>query len=627
MKQDEKHRGFRPRPIQPAEITREVSIADVQWNRKGEGLVWLETGPKGQGLLAQHRPGFELQDLTLGLNVKAGLGYGGGDFGLGNESVFFVADGRIYRKSLKAGRFRVLTPPWGDIAAPTPDPAERSLLYVHSFEGRDVLAFLSLERSGWPIPLVSGADFYMQPTWSPDGKQLAWVCWNHPNMPWDGTALQVADIDVSSGVPILSRQRTVAGDPEGSEAVFQPSFSPDGKLLSFVSDRSGWMNLQVVSSRDFSPVASFDEEAEHARPAWLQGMRTYGWNPSGRSLYVIRSHRGIDTLVQTDLEHGIRPHSDEELAGFTSLEQISVSEEGILLIASSTNRAPALLWRKSDHTVSVLRHTRPRLLEDGYFQEPKPLQIPVEGGCCHGFFYRPSHPGRSFAEPFPLIVKVHGGPTACSDTSFDLENQFFTSRGWAVFALNHRGSSGFGKKYLTSLYGGWGETEVEDVGAAADYLADRKLADPKRLVIMGGSAGGFTALHSLIRYPGRFRAAVCRYPVADLTALTRQTHKFERNYLDRLIGPLPEAADEYRERSPLLQASRIKDPVAVFQGAQDQVVARSQVEQLVRELNRQQVPHLYHVFEDEGHGWKRPETIRVYFSKVEEFLSRYVPGV
>lgn len=624
MQRDQRNSGLRPRPIQPAEVTREVSIPDVQWDRKGENLVWLETGPKGQGLLAQHRPGFELQDLTLGLNVKAGLGYGGGDFAVGDDSVFFVSDGRIYRKSLKAGRFSALTPPWGDVAAPASDPADRSLLYIHSFEGRDVLAFLSLERSAWPIPLISGADFYMQPTWSPDGKRLAWVCWNHPNMPWDGAAVQVADIDVSGEAPILSNQRTVAGDPDGSEAVFQPAFSPDGKYLSFVSDRSGWMNLQVISSRDFSPVASFNEEAEHARPAWLQGMRSYGWDPGGRSLYVIRSHRGIDSLFEADLKLGIRPIPEEALSGFTSLEQISVSKGGILLIASATNRAPAILWRKPDQAVSVLRHTRPRILEDEYFHEPEALQIPITEGCCHGFLHRPRLPGRRFSEPFPLIVKVHGGPTACSDASFDLENQFFTSRGFAVFALNHRGSSGFGKKYLTSLYGGWGEKDVDDVGAAVDFLVDRKLADPKRLVMMGGSAGGFTALHALIRFPGRFRAAVCRYPVADLTALTRQTHKFERHYLDRLIGVLSDSAEEYRRRSPLWLASKIQDPVAIFQGAQDRVVPRPQVDRLVRELERQGVPHLYHVFEEEGHGWKRPETVRVYFRKVEEFLARYV---
>jgi dipeptidyl aminopeptidase/acylaminoacyl peptidase len=256
----------------------------------------------------------------------------------------------------------------------------------------------------------------------------------------------------------------------------------------------------------------------------------------------------------------------------------------------------------------------------------RPVSWPTAGGAvAHGLLYLPAGytPGQPGPRP-PAIVRIHGGPTDQATACYSASTQFFTTRGYAVLEVNYRGSTGYGRGYMLALRERWGICDVEDAVSAARYLADAGVADPGRLVIYGGSAGGYTVLESLCRAPGTFRAGICLYGVSNLFALAADTHKFEQRYLDLLVGPLPETAERYRERSPIFHADMIRDPVAIFQGAEDTVVPPAQAEEIVAALRRGGVPHIYQLYPGEGHGWRRPETIEAFYTAVDAFLRQHV---
>ena len=468
------------------------------------------------------------RDLVAGRSVRARVGYGGGDFSVAGDQVFFVSEGRIFRHGLEETESVAVTPPWGQASSSAVSPDGRRLVYVHSAEGVDCLGLASSDGSGWPVQIASGRDFYMQPAWHPDGRRIAWIAWDHPNMPWDGSGLYLGEVGPGSSAAGAPYPVLLAGDPAGSVAVFQPAFSPDGRYLSFVTDREGWFNLWLHDLEEGSLQPLVQDRAEYAGPAWIQGLRTHAWTPSGDAVYAIRLDRGLATLVRVGLEE---------------------------------------------------KRSRP------------------VGGALSCY-------------------------TALGQYRFEIP--FLTSRGFAVLDLNYRGSSGYGRGHRDALKGRWGVADVEDTRFAAEFLVSSGRADPDRLVVLGGSAGGLTVLLSLIRHPGLFRAGVCLYGVSDLLALARETHKFEAHYLDSLVGVLPRDEALYRERSPLGQAGSIRDPVALFQGEDDKVVPPSQSDRIAEALAVQGIPHIYHRFPGEGHGWKKSRTIETYLEALRDFLAEHV---
>jgi dipeptidyl aminopeptidase/acylaminoacyl peptidase len=248
----------------------------------------------------------------------------------------------------------------------------------------------------------------------------------------------------------------------------------------------------------------------------------------------------------------------------------------------------------------------------------------MDGEQVHGLFFPPHNPAFEGSGVPPLIVTIHGGPTSQVKANFNPRAQFFATRGYAVLEVNYRGSTGYGRPYWEALNGMWGVYDVEDAVSGVRHLADQGLVDGSRAVIMGGSAGGFTVLQALVDHPGFFTAAVCLYGVSNQFTLAAETHKFEARYSDKLLGPLPEAADLYRQRSPIFHADRIQDPVIVFQGEDDQVVPRAQSDEIVASLERRGVPHEYHLYPGEGHGFRKTETIEHYYNAVDRFLKQYV---
>ncbi|HEY8497904.1 MAG TPA: prolyl oligopeptidase family serine peptidase [Limnochordales bacterium] len=633
--------GMWPSPLTPARVAAAVRLTDVAWEPSGRSLVWHEER-SGQGVVVAvepDEPASAMRDVTAGQSVRARVGYGGGDFAVGPGVVYFVGDGgRIYRQPLSRGTARPITPGFGAAASPAPSPDGRWVVYVHSYERRDVLAVADAEGRGWPQVLVEGDDFYMQPAWHPSGRLLAFVSWRHPHMPWDSSVLWLAHLELPEpgrgGLPRVVRLEAVAGGDGVS--VFQPAFSPDGRWLAYVSDEGGWGNVHLYDLAERRGAPLLAEPAEHGRPAWRQGMRTLAWSPDGRRLFYLRSREGFTQLWACDVESRqagrVGGPEGGPLAPYTALEQIAVSpaDGRVALLASS----PSLPWRvltlepgagAGALKAAVWRRSEPEELPESFFSRPEPRRWPTSGGAeAFGLYYPPSHPDFQGSGPPPLIVRVHGGPTSQAEAEWSPGVAFFTSRGYAVLEVNYRGSTGYGRAYRDALKGQWGVYDVEDAVSGARAMVEAGLADPQRLVIMGGSAGGYTVLRALVTHPGFFKAAVCLYGVSNLFTLAAETHKFEERYLDSLVGPLPEAAARYRERSPALFAERIQDPIAIFQGEEDQVVPKNQSDAVVEVLRRRGVPHEYHVYPGEGHGWRRRETVEAFYRAVESFLLRHV---
>jgi len=619
--------GLWDSPIQPQSLAQGLRLSDVAWDSDGETLVWLE-GRSDRGVLVCARAGEAPRDLTPELSVRARVGYGGGDFTVAGGHVYFVAStGRLYRQPLEPGPAVPLTPEFGQAASPAVSPDGRWLLFVHHYEGADGLAVVDVAGQGWPQKLVFGDDFYMQPCWHPDGDRIAWISWNHPHMPWDGTTLKLATLRTGgSELPTARDIQTLAGGED--VAIFQPEFSPDGRYLAYVSDETGWGNLYLYDLVDGSHQALTADEAEIGGPAWAQGLRTYGFSPDGGMLYYLRSRAGVRRLWAYSLPEGkaqVLPAQET----YTWLEQIAVSprRETLALIASSaTMPSRAITWHAvGQEPVRVWRRSAAENVPPQDLSTPQSLSWKAPDGTeVHGLYYPPhSNAFESTGLP-PAIVLIHGGPTAQSTASYDAQAQFFATRGYAVLRVNYRGSTGYGKAYMAALRGNWGVYDVEDAVGGARHLSKTGLADPDKLVIMGGSAGGYTVLQGLVTHPGFFKAGVCLYGVSNLFTLAADTHKFEERYLDSMVGPLPEASARYRERSPIFFADQIVDPVGVFQGEIDRVVPKAQSDEIVASLRARGVPHVYHVYEGEGHGWRKSETVEDFYQRVEGFLRQYV---
>jgi dipeptidyl aminopeptidase/acylaminoacyl peptidase len=626
--------GMWSSPISPARLAGSGNIADLAWAMDGS-LVWLERRSGRDVIVVQPADGQAPRDLNAEFAARGQVGYGGGAFTVAGDQVIFIeaASGRLYCQSLQGGLPQALTPTFGGAASPVVSPDGRWILFVHTYEDQDCLAIVDQEGRFWPQRLAFGADFYMQPAWHPDGNQVAWIEWNHPDMPWDSTRLQMASLERGrDGLPTLAETQTVAGGEE--IAVFQPQFSPDGRFLVYASDRSGWWQLYSYDLLQGEHRQLTDVPAEHALPAWIQGMRTFDLTPDGRHVVFLRNQGGWISLWQASLEkegEETRLPLEEQ---YTHFMQPRISPDGkrVALVASGST-VPARLISvplleaqlQPIAAARVLRRTSSEELPKSVYSSPQRVEwTGLDGGAVYGLFYPPASPLFESSGKPPLIVMVHGGPTDQNFASFDLEVQFFTSRGYAVLLPNFRGSSGYGRAYRNALRGNWGIYDVQDSVSGAGALADQGRVDGGRMVIMGGSAGGYAVLKILEDYPGLFKAGVCRYAVADQFQFILETHKFEAHYNDRLLGPLPEAASLYRERSPILFAGRIQTPLAVFQGEDDRVVPRRQADELVKVLQRQGVPYVYHVYPGEGHGFRKPDTIQHYYQTVEAFLRQYV---
>ena len=632
--------GLWPSPITPQLLGQAVRLENPQFDRDGRTLLWLE-GRSDRGALVAQTGSEARQDLTEEQSVRGTVGYGGGEYTVGRGLVIFAErGGRLYARSLGAGQPSPITPPFGFCASPALSPDGRWVCYVFSDGKLDLLALVDTNGQQWPYQLARGADFYMQPAWHPSGKQLAWVEWNHPNMPWDGTRLMLAAL--SGDPPRLEQPKLVAGGP--NLPVCQPLFSPDGRYLSFIVANGEWEDLTLLDLQSGALRTLVHGDGFHlCDSAWVQGMRWHGWSFDSRQMYYLRNAGGLASLWSADLESGRSIQIDT--ASYTWLTGLSVSPVADeLAFWASAPSIPGRIVRVETQNLAsqtnpdqitgagnlaslqhIVARSSGESLSPDYLPAPRPItwQAP-DGTPVHGLYYPPANPNFTASGLPPAILHIHGGPTSHTAVTYSAEAAYFTSRGYAWLYVNYRGSSGYGRRYRDALRQRWGEVDVEDVAGGAQALAELGLADPGRLVIRGGSAGGYTVLNALIRYPGRFKAGVCEYGVSNLFTLAMDTHKFELRYLDSMVGPLPEASVRYHAWSPIYHAGLIRDPLAIFQGKEDKVVPPAQSEEIVAALRQNGVPHIYKLYDGEGHGFRKRETIIDYLQETERFLRQYV---
>ncbi len=605
-------------PITPDLIAAAIRLSDVKWDSDGRTLVWLE-GRSGQGVLVAQPQGEASYEISGDLNVHGGVGYGGGEFTIRNGLVIFAAkDGRLYRRVLGKGFPEAITPAFGSAAAPVLSPDNEFVVFVHTYEGRDVLAMVDADGKLWPRKLVHGADFYMQPVWHPSGQSLAWVEWDHPNMPWDGTRLMFAELD--GKIPQIMSAVQLAGGPE--TPILQPAFSPDGKYLSYVQNKGEWDQLILHNLKNGQEKILVNNSAL-LKPAWVQGVEVHAWTSDSQSIMFLEEKSGMTTLHKVEI--GSEKVTQVNLDEYTLLSQPSISAtDRVALLANS----PAVSTRViSASGPEILIHQRSTAESIPSGDLPQPYEIEwtsKDGKTVYGIYSPPASSRYEGIGMPPAIILIHGGPTSAERIGYDLDAAFFTSRGYGFLEVNYRGSTGYGRTYRNALRGNWGKLDVFDAAGGAHALVDKGLVDPNRLVIKGGSAGGFTVLNALIHFPGLFKAGLCSYGVSNLFTLAMDTHKFEERYTDSLVGPLPEAAEKYREWSPIFHADKIKDPIAIFQGEDDRVVPPNQSESIVEALKANGVPYEYHLYPGEGHGFRKSETLRDYYAAIERFLLQYV---
>ncbi|WP_198950278.1 prolyl oligopeptidase family serine peptidase [Kineosporia sp. A_224] len=637
------------------------AVAGVTW--------WSESRPAEGGRIALLRRDADstvTEVLPAGVNARTRVHeYGGGawwvDAGARAGTVFFTswADQRLYR----------VDPPGADGVHPAPVPVTPEPLTQQGFRWTDgrltpdgALVVCVRERhedaAGAPLAeavnevvalpadgsaaddaaqvavLAGGHDFVAAPRVSPDGGHVAWVAWDHPSMPWDATVLRLGTLDRSGPLPALTDVRTLAGaglGEPGEQSLMEPDWTPDGRLLVVSDARGGWWNLHSVDLATGALTPLHADDHEVGGPAWVFGNAHHASTPDG-SVWLAYGEDGGVTLRRVGPDGSGQDHHVSPWVGLGSLR---ADGDRLVAVAGFADRGTEVveigLSRSGTGEVSPVERgalvtAQGVRLPEGAVSHARHVSFPSRGGrTAHAWFYPPT--GVVDGEPLtgldgerpPVVVHVHGGPTGAARPVFDLETQYWTSRGFAVVDVDYGGSTGYGRAYRELLKDAWGIVDVEDCAAAVEHLAAQGLADADRTAISGGSAGGYTVLLSLAT-TDVFRAGASHYGVSDLAALAKETHKFESRYLDGLVGPYPERADVYEARSPLTHAKGFRAPLIVLQGLEDEVVPPAQAEAVVAALAANGVPHVYLPFPGEQHGFRIAENI---VTAVESELAFY----
>jgi dipeptidyl aminopeptidase/acylaminoacyl peptidase len=590
----------------------------------GEVVTWNEARPAEEGryvIVRRSSDGTTTDVTPAPFSARTRVHeYGGGAYVVDGGTVYFSNwdNQRIYRQD-PGEEPRAITPE-SDMryADSVVDHRTHRMVCVcedHTGGSQPVntLVSIDLEGSEEQAVLVSGNDFYASPRLNPDGSRLAWLTWNHPNMPWNGTELWVGELQRDGA---LGQTERVAGGVD--ESIFQPEWSPDG-VLHFISDRTGWWNLYRY--RDGRVEILVEMEAEFGKPQWVFGMSTYDFVSADQIVFAY-AQDGAWHLASLDTRTGA---PEPIQTPYTELSYVRAGHRSVTFRGGSPTEPRSIVQLDlTTGQTAVLRRSSQMSVDEGYLSVPEAVEFPTENGLtAHGFFYAPKN--REYSAPPgerpPLLVLSHGGPTSATSGTLHLGVQYWTSRGIAVLDVNYRGSTGYGRRYRQQLEGEWGVADVEDCVNGARFLVERGEVDGDRLIIRGGSAGGYTTLCALA-FHDTFKAGASYYGVSDLEALTVHTHKFESRYLDQLVGPYPEQKNIYHERSPIHAADQLSCPVIFFQGLEDRVVPPDQAEVMVAALRNKGLPVAYVAFEGEQHGFRRAESIKRALDAELYFYSR-----
>jgi dipeptidyl aminopeptidase/acylaminoacyl peptidase len=616
--------GDRPPPVTAAMCAYGRLLGEPKLSPDGRRVAFVSTAAGRGALVVVPADGGPEVTVTSDPAPPPAASYGGGVFDWmpdGSGLVFASTDGGLWLAPVTGGRSRPVVDPaaGGPAGAPAVSPDGTRVAYV--IDQHHVAVAPIDPESGWPVRLSTGADFCFDPAWSPDGTRVAWHEWDVPAMPWDASRIVVGDATGAGKPVVVAGGIRDDGEDGTGVATAQPRFSPDGSWLAFLSDHDGWLNLWTAAAdgSDAGPLLS--EEAEHGFPAWGLGQRSFAWSPDGTQVAFVRNQGGFGTLCVLDIEVG-------EIADVAPGLHAAIAWAGEHLVALvSDTHTPTRIVVYEGPGLSARR-----ILAQGpvggweAVEGPEPDAVTWkadDGATVHGRLYRPSHSATG-REPPPMLVWIHGGPTGQWPVGFVPRFLYFVARGWAVLVVDHRGSTGFGRAYTQAMAGGWGVVDLNDTAAGMRAAAERGWGDPRRMVPIGGSAGGFTVLNLLAHQPALCAAGVDLYGVADLFQLDETTHRFEKHYLHSIVGALPGAADLYRERSPINVADVIESPLLILQGDADKVVPLAQSESIAARLESAGRTVELKVYEGEGHGWNRPEVVIDELDRIDDFLRRHV---
>ena len=606
-------------------VEKAVGLGSVQ--TFGTDVYWLESRPseKGRSVLVKQTADGAIADVTPPpFNVRTRVHeYGGGAYLATEEAVYFsnYSDGRVYQQRIDQTP-EVLTPEsacrYADFVW---DQGRNRLICIcedHSQENTEPsnsIVAISV-GTGEVTTLEQGKDFYSSPKISPDGNQLAYLSWDHPYMPWDSTYLWLATFGDDGKI---HESKLIAGSE--TESICEPKWSPEG-LLYFSSDRNDWWNIYCLDDQQTNLDCCHQMEAEFAYPHWVFGLSTYDFI-SDRQIICTYSQQGSWHLGTIDLD----AHKFQAIATpYTNIGDVQTNSDGdaLLIVGSPIQPTSLIKFGVATEQITILKKSRELNIDSGYISQPQAISFPTENNLtAHAWYYPPQNQDylADSSELPPILVKSHGGPTAAASVNLNFKIQYWTSRGFGYLDVNYGGSIGYGREYRNRLQKNWGIVDVQDCINAAKYLVDQQLADGERLVISGGSAGGYTTLAALTFYD-TFKAGASYYGVSDLEILAKDTHKFESRYLDGLIGAYPQDQEIYQERSPINYTDNLACPVIFFQGLEDKVVPPNQAEMMASAIKNKGLPVAYITFADEGHGFRQAPNIITALESEFYFYSR-----
>jgi len=579
------------------------------------------------------------ESVTAEPRPMGGIGYGGGIYAVRAETLVYAGtDGRLHAIHLETGEQRAITPAYEGVAAPSFSPCGRYVAFLCEQDRRCNVLLADAGGDALPVKISADPWYAFNPVSSPDGSRLAWLEWDQLEMPWNETRLRVARLGKSCGswktlAEAIPAAIATIGKPRVSFAA--PQFSPDGKHLAFTSDESGWRSIYVAGPDGENPVRIETGEGEIGLPDWLPGMYGYRWSGDGANLYAVRRRKSRDSLLRIAWPAG---KVSELKSDWAEIRGLNVRDDRLVYVASSPSSPPTVVTREADGAgakgapgaagsgkAEVARAASiVGVINRESLSEPQVISWKSQGGAeTWGVFY-PAVGPEAERKPRPLIVFIHGGPTSEVPLTWNAQAQYFATRGWHYLCVNHRGGTGFGRAFQDQLLGRWGVVDIEDARSGAEHIFQSRSADPKRVVITGGSAGGYSTLGALARQPEFWTAGVALFPIANMYDAVMGAHRFERHYEEGLIGRLPEAGPLWMERSPLTYVDQVRAPVLLFHGTEDKAVPHQQSVDFAEAVRRRGGIAELVSYEGEGHGFAREENRRDMIQRMERFLEKYV---